>query len=121
MKFLSRSHDGFTYVAIGSNAYPREPFDQFAARTAAAGRQFYLSLYPKASYRWRVVTLPAGRAVELIVRIPAEPSRAAEAIHAFDFMSGDRSYSFTFATHPAKIGAYLPIFQRAARSIRFRP
>ena len=121
VKFMAQTDDGFTYMMIGSNAYPRQSFDEFAAWIGASGRQFYLSRYPKASFRWRKVTLPVGRAVELIVRIPAEgPSQPALAVHAFDFMSGNKAYSFTFSTHSAKLGTYLPIFRRSAQSIRFR-
>jgi hypothetical protein len=119
--FFSKSLDGSANVELDVSAYP----GSFAALTSAlytSARQTYLAQDPKARIRSRAVALPGGRAFEVITTLVRRSGSRwyPLSVKSYSFMRGGKVYQFVYMTLTPRIGTYFPVFERSARSIRFR-
>jgi hypothetical protein len=119
-RFYSRSPDGLASAELDVATFSGSA-GEFAAAAYWSARQTYLAQDPKASIRSRAVSLPGGRAFEVITRLVRRRGQHAYplSVKVFSFLRAHTVYQFIYITRTAKVGAYFPVFDRSARSIRF--
>ncbi len=84
-------------------------------------RQVYLVDDPKASVRWRTLTLSTGHAIEIIASYVRRTKTKSFPLstQSYLFLRGGKAYEFVYLTSTPKAGTYFPVFAESARSIRF--
>jgi hypothetical protein len=103
--------DAHLVIAIGLNA---GSFKEFVAAETAGARRYYRSQDPDATVAGHLVSLPAGRALEITALL-----HNGLAVTLFDFQHNDRVYHFSYYTDQSQTAMNQPVFERSARSIRF--
>jgi hypothetical protein len=108
-------------ITLYVHSHPVVPFSSLASETVANAHKLFRTEDPKASIRSRSVSLPVGKAEEVIVRERVErDGRFVDmVINIYVFLHGHRSYQFAYASAADRLAVYLPIFDRSVRSIRF--
>jgi hypothetical protein len=117
---FSRSPDTSSSVELDVSAYSGTPAE-FTAAAYRAARQTYLAQDPKARIRSQTVALPAGRVFEVTARLVRRAGSRTYplSVIVYTFLRGGKLYQFVYITLTPKVGTYVPIFERSARSIRF--
>lgn len=111
---------GIDYVELLYSSYAGRASD-FVSTMSARARQYYLTQDPKASIRSRTITLPGGKAFEVITSlIRTNGSRSYPlSIDDYSFLHGGHVYEFLYLCETPKVGVYFPVFSQSARTIRF--
>jgi hypothetical protein len=120
--FDPQIRNGFaTNVNVLATSQPGLTFDQFARQLAYELDHDVGGLRPLARPGHRRIQLPAGPALISTMRLRVNVQGAAlvASIRQYGLLHGGRGYVFTFSTLQALAGRYAPVFERAARSIRF--
>jgi hypothetical protein len=107
----STATDAHLVITLGLNA---GSFKGFVASETAGARKYYRSQDPHATVAGRIVSLPAGHALEITALL-----RDGLAVSLFDFQHDDRVYHFTYYTDQSQVPTNRPAFEQSARSIRF--
>jgi hypothetical protein len=122
--FDPQIRNGFaTNVNVLATPQPGLTFDQFARQLAYELDHGAGGLRPLARPGHRRIRLPAGQAVlsTMRLRINVQGAALVATIRQYGLLHAGRGYVFTFSTLQALSGRYAPVFDRAARSIRFSP
>jgi hypothetical protein len=95
------------------SAYPGSSA-AFTAAAYRAARQTYLAQDPKASIQSRTVSLPGGRAFEVIASLVRRSGSHSYplSVKTYTFLRGGKVYQFVYLTLTPKAGTYFPVFER---------
>jgi hypothetical protein len=120
--FDTRLTTGFaTNVNTIVTAQPGLTFAEFARALVAEVESGAGGLKPIGRPTHRQIRLPSGPALLVLWRLPvsAQGTRRVAVIRQYGLLDAGRAYVFTFTTLTSTVGRYAPVFDRAARSIRF--
>jgi hypothetical protein len=120
-RFYAQSPTADANVELYVGAFPGRAAT-FTSTMFRRAREVYLAQDPNATIRSRTLTLPAGRAIEVITRlVRSSGSRSYPlSVQSYAFLHEGIVYEFVYLTLTPKVGTYVPIFEKSARSIRFR-
>jgi hypothetical protein len=119
--FYAGTADKTAALSLGVGLFTGS-WSAFVSHLYGSARQAYLVQDPKASIRSRTVTLPGGRAFQVIVSWVAHDGTHAypEYIVHYDLLKNGRQYDFEYICGSKLASAYVPVFAASARSIRFK-
>lgn len=119
--FYSFSPDSYANVQLTVSTYAGAAAS-FSSDLYKRARQVYLAQDPKATIRSRTVALPAGHAFEVITRVVRRVGSRSYplSVQSYAFLHRGKVFEFVYLTYTPRVGVYFPLFDRSARSIRFR-
>jgi hypothetical protein len=106
----SPERDALVYLSVARTI--ASSLVSYRASYIAGLRQYYLTRDPQAMVRFRAIGLPAGKGEEAIVMTRGQ------AAYSYGIRRGDLQYSFTYLCPISELGAYAPLFEHSARTIR---
>jgi hypothetical protein len=124
LAFLSWSPSGDAYLGIAELEGMPRPFPEFAAEAVYVQRYHYREVDPSATVRHRHRSFPIGPTEQIIIRYydkgsPGYPAQQIQEV-TYWFWNGRYAYNMTCSVPAAKLAAYLPICEHAAKSLRPR-
>jgi hypothetical protein len=118
--FLAYAPTRYAAVDLAVGTYVAS-WTSFIKQEYKLSRNVYLQLDPNAQLHSRTVSLPGGRAYELIATFTEHSGGRAypEHIVHYDFLVDGHQYDFRYTCGSKTVGTYGPLFDASARSIRF--